>query len=253
MLMAITREISPSLGRCELTHLERTPIDLDKAVLQHAAYEKCLRDFGFTVQRAASLPDLPDSVFVEDTCVVLDELAVITRPGAGIRRRETESIADAVRPFRALQTINAPGTLDGGDVLRLGKRLFVGLSSRTNHDGIKQLEGLIAPYGYTVTAVSVTGCLHLKSAVTQVAEDHILLNPQWVDAGVFNGYQVTEVDPSELHGANSLHLGGALIYPEAFPRTRERLERVGIRVLPVDLSELAKAEGAVTCCSLLLN
>jgi dimethylargininase len=198
-------------------------------------------------------PDLPDSVFVEDTAVVLDELAVVTRPGAAPRRAEAASIAKVLAEHRPLAAIEAPATLDGGDVLVLGRRVLVGLSSRTNRDGFAQLRSLLAPLGYFVEPVEVRGCLHLKSAVTGVALDTVLLNPKWVDRSLFAAFDRIEIDPAEPYAANGLLIEDALVCPEAFPRTAARLRNRGIRLELLDLSEFAKAEGAVTCCSLILS
>src|SRR5262245_16601424 len=252
-LVALTREVSPQIGSCELTHLQRQPIDVAVARLQHRQYESCLASLGCVVQRLPVAPEFPDAVFVEDTCVVLDELAVVTRPGAESRRAETQTVAQAMSAYRELRFIDPPGTLDGGDVLCLGKRVFVGLSGRTNQAGSDQLRALLARHGYSVTTVSLSGCLHLKSAVTQVAEQTVLVNRDWVEPSVFGAVDLIDVDRSEPFGANALMVGDAVVYPAAFPRTRARLEANGIRVKNVDVSELAKAEGGVTCCCLLVR
>jgi dimethylargininase len=241
------------MGECELTHLHREAIDVDLAAAQHEAYRAALAELGFTILQLEAQPDLPDSVFVEDAAVVLEELAIITRPGAPARRPETVSIAEALAPVRRLAHITAPGTLDGGDVLWLGSRLFVGQSGRTNADGIRQLRALVEPFGYTVTAVPVEGCLHLKSAVTEVAPDTLLINPRWIPATVFGACRLIEVDPREPHGANALLAAGAVLYPASWPATGSRLDAEGIDVRPLDISEISKAEGAVTCCSLLIE
>lgn len=190
-------------------------------------------------------------MFVEDAAVVLDELAVILRPGADSRKAETETIADALRPFRKLFHIVDPGTLDGGDVLRIHKNLYVGLSGRSNKEGAKQLRNILKPFGYDVVEVEVKGCLHLKSAVTQVAEDTLLINKKWVAPAIFDGMKLIEIDPSEPYAANALWVNSVVIYPISFPKTRKRLEGAGIELRIVDASELAKAEGALTCCSLI--
>jgi dimethylargininase len=253
MPIAITRKVSPAITRCELTHLQREPIDVALAAEQHAAYERRLADLGCRVVSLPTEPELPDSVFVEDTAIVVDELAVVTRPGAASRRRETPAVARVLAEHRPVATIKAPGTLDGGDVLRLGRRLFVGLSGRSNRAGIEQLHTLLSSHGYTVEALPFTGCLHLKSAVTQVAPDAVLLNPAWVGAVAFEGLRHIEIDPTEPYAANALLVGDAVIYPVSCPRTAGRLERAGVRLVTVNVSELAKAEGAVTCCSLILR
>jgi dimethylargininase len=253
MLIAITRGVSPTIGKCELTYLERKAIDVQLAQAQHHQYEECLAALGCEVHRLLAEPDLPDSVFVEDIAIVVDELALITRPGADSRKPETISVARALEPYRKLYYIEAPGTVDGGDVLRVGKTIFVGLSSRSNPSAIEQMRGILQPYGYTVEGVRVNGCLHLKSAVTQVAQDTLLINSDWVDAHTFREWNLIEVDALEPHAGNALLVGETVVYPTGFPRTRRRLEAHGIPVMTVDLSELAKAEGAVTCCSLIFH
>lgn len=253
MLVALTRAVPPSIARCELTHLEREPIDLALAESQHRAYEQALQAAGCTVRRLPPEPDLPDSVFVEDAAVVLDEVAVITRPGAVSRRPEIPTVEEALAGFRPLLRIEAPATLDGGDVLRLGSRIFVGLSGRSNAAAVAQLGRLLEPYGYSVEGVSVRGCLHLKTAVTRAADDAVLLNPAWVHPGGFRGWRAIEVHPEEPMAANVLRIGEHALFPTAYPRTRQRLEAAGIRVTPVEAGELARAEGALTCCSLVFR
>ena len=251
MLMALTREISAAFQACELTHLPRVPIDLDRARAQHAAYEWALVEAGCTVRRLDSGPNMPDAVFVEDIAVVLDEGAVIGRPGAASRRAETPGVLEALaRHGRPLQQIQAPGTLDGGDVLVIGRQVFVGSSARSNRAGIDQLAHILGPVGYTVQVVPVRGCLHLKSAVTAIAPDSVLINRKWVSADAFAGLSLVDIDPQEPYAANALALADVVLYPTAFPRTRERLEGRGLRVRAVDVDELQKAEGAVTCCCL---
>lgn len=252
MRIAVTRDVSTGIGRCELTHLARQPIDVDLARAQHHGYEAALADLGCEVHSLPAAPDLPDSVFVEDVAVVVDEVAIITRPGAPSRRPEVATVAEALKPYRKLIEIEAPGTLDGGDVLRTGKRVLVGISGRSTLDAIGQMRAALAPFGYTVEGVPVTGCLHLKSAVTQVAADAVLVNPAWVDVARFDGMDVIAVDPAEPYAANALLIGERIIYPAAYPRTRALLEQRGIDVWAVDVSELLKAEGAVTCCSLIV-
>ncbi|MDH3743497.1 MAG: dimethylargininase [Acidobacteriota bacterium] len=253
MVIAFTREVSSSIGRCELTHLERQPIDLGKARDQHRDYERFLWDAGCTVRRLKEEAEMPDAVFVEDIAVVLDEVAIITRPGTRSRRRERLSITQALEPFRRLARIRAPGTLDGGDVLRIGRTLYVGQSIRSNEEGRRQLRAVVSGYGYSVRRVAVVDCLHLKSAVTVVAEDNLLFNPGWVDANAFQGVQAIAVDPEEPAAANALLVAGRVVLPAQHPRTIERLSRSGFDVRPVDVSELTKAEGGVTCCSLVFD
>lgn len=253
MLTALTREISPCLAQCELSHVDRCRIDVDLAFQQHAAYRACLERFGCAVTTLTADPDLPDCVFVEDTSVVLDEAAIITRPGAPSRRGEIDAIRQALVRYRPLHCVEPPGTLDGGDVLRVGQTLYVGITARTNEGGIGQLQRHAGPYGYTVRPVPVSGCLHLKSACTSIGEDALLINPGWVDAAEFTGLELLIVHPDEPGAANALRVGGTVVCAAAFPRTRQLLEDRGFTVATVDNSELAKAEGGLTCCSLLFE
>lgn len=253
MTIALTRAVSPSLAHCELTHIDRLAIDVERARLQHRAYEDALRRLGISVVALDAEPNLPDSVFVEDTAVVLDEVAIMTRPGAISRRAEVQTIAQALAPYRRLAWIVEPATLDGGDVLRVGKTLYVGLSTRSGAAGIQALAAIVEPHGYRVQGVALSGCLHLKSAVTSIAADRLLINPTWVDPRAFDNASFVEVDPREPFGANALRIGEALIYPATFPRTLERIAQFVRTIEQVDVSELAKAEGAVTCCSLVIE
>ncbi|HKA07175.1 MAG TPA: hypothetical protein VKD71_07945 [Gemmataceae bacterium] len=254
-MIALTREVSPAIDRCELTHLSRAPIDVRRARVQHEAFERALVQLGCTIRRVPPAPDLPDAVFVQDAALVFDEVAVITRPGAESRRAETETVAAALEQFRPLQFIEPPGTLDGGDVVCLGRSVFVGRTARTNDEGARQLADLLRPLGYSVRSVTPAGCLHLQTAVTPVGDvsDRVLLvNPEWIDPRVFGEPEVIEVNPAESFGANALRVGEAIMYPAAFSRTRARLEERGFKVVTVDMSELAKAEAGVTCCCILV-
>jgi dimethylargininase len=250
-VIAITRPVSDSINRCELTHLRREPIDLERAREQHAAYERTLEAVGCAIVRLEEAADLPDAVFVEDVAIVFDEVAIITRPGAETRRRETPPVAELLRRYRPVQQIEAPATIDGGDVIVAGRAVFIGQSRRTNAAAVAQIRRVLGPLGYEIHAVPVTGCLHLKSAATAVAVDRLLINPAWVARAAFQTVDLIEIDPVEPSGANVVRVGNELICADRFPRTRERLQRQGFAVHSVDLSELAKAEAAVTCCSLI--
>lgn len=241
------------MNHCELTHLSRVGIDVALAEAQHGKYERALESLGCAVHRIASDATMPDAVFVEDTALVFDEIAVLTRPGAPSRQGEVRGVRDALHAYRTLASIDAPGTMDGGDVLVMGRSVFVGASGRTNHEGIDQLRRHLAPYGYTVAAVPVTGCLHLKSAVTALSDNHLLVNPRWLDASAVDRYEHIAIDPEEPHAANVVRVGARLLYPDSFPRTCERLIKRGFEVTTVNVSELQKAEGAVTCCSLVFR
>lgn len=253
MTLAITRHVSPRFNECEITHIERTPIDVEKARQQHAAYVHTLVELGCQVIELPEEPNLPDSVFVEDTAFILPELAVITRPGADSRKPEIESIIPALAPLRRLVHVAAPATVDGGDVLVIGKNIFIGRSTRSNQAAADQLQEALHADGYTVRMLAMTDCLHLKTAVTRVDDHTLLINKNWVDPANFHGYDLIEIDASEPFAANCLPVCGKIIYPTTFPKTRKRLEEHGFQIAEVDLSELAKAEGAVTCCSLIVE
>ena len=253
MLTAITRAVSPAIVHCELSFIDRQPIDLTRARQQHQAYETLLAKLGARVISLPAEPDLPDSMFVEDPAIVLDELAVIFPLGTESRRREAVSLAQELSKYRQLACVQLPATLEGGDVLRIGRKLFVGLTQRSNGEGIRQLAEIVKPHGYGVTAVPVTGCLHLKSAVTWIADNTLLANRAWFDTACFTGFDWIDVDCSEPHAANALALGGTVIMPASFPRTRGRVGSLDFRVTPLDISELQKAESGLTCSSLLFE
>jgi dimethylargininase len=251
--IAVTRPVSDALARCELTHLDRQPIDVERARAQHSEYERVLeRAAHCTIVRVPAAQDLPDAVFIEDTAVVLDEVAIITRPGAQSRRAETAAVAGVLARYRELRSVEPPGTLDGGDVLFCGRRAFIGRTRRTNDDGIAQVRRILEPFGYTVSGVEVRGCLHLKSAATTLSENQLLVNPAWISSDDFPGVHLLPVDPAEPNAANILKAGDDYIYSPAFPRTADLLQ-VSLQLNFVDTSELAKAEGALTCCSIIVR
>lgn len=253
MKIAVTRKVSPVINRCELTHITRQPIDYQRACAQHRQYESALRSMGVKVVSLDAELDLPDSVFVEDVALVLDDCALMLNPGAASRRPEVASVEKALAPYREIFRIQPPGTVDGGDILRVDKTIYVGLSSRSTENAIDQMKAILEPRGYRVRALTVSGCLHLKSAVTRVSVDTLLINPEWVSKEAFPGMQFVEVDPSEPYAANAVLVDGTIIYPSSFPKTRAKLERAGINIFMVNADELAKAEGAVTCCSLIFE
>jgi dimethylargininase len=252
-MIAITRDVSASLADCQLSFVDRDTIDVARANAQHHAYRRALESLGCRVLDLPARDAMPDAVFVEDVAIVLDEVAIMTRPGAESRRAEGASVSEALARHRSLRAIEGPGTLDGGDVLRVGRKIYVGQAARSNVDGIEQLRALVAEFGYTVQGVPTHDCLHLKSAVTQVAKNTLLIQREWVDRAVFAGYRLIDIDPDEPHAANALRIGTGVVYPASFPRTQQRMADAGIDVTAVDLSELQKAEGATTCCSLVFR
>ncbi|HEX6159156.1 MAG TPA: arginine deiminase family protein [Thermoanaerobaculia bacterium] len=231
-----------------MTHVERVPLDYERAVAEHGQYVDVLREL---VEEVIELPAeelYPDCVFVEDTAVVLDEIAIITRPGAESRRGEVDAVAEALALWRPIGHIQAPGTLDGGDVLVLDREIFIGLTSRTNEAGIEQFRALAA--GYQVHAVPVHGALHLKTAITRATKDALLVNRQWIDVAPFGGWTLIDVDEAEPFGANVLLVGDVAIYPREYPKTAAKIPGQ-VRLVPA--GELAKVEGGVTCSAILIR
>jgi len=250
-LIAITREVNTAMGNCELTFLSRTRIDIALASQQHQHYQSVLSSLGCEIVVVPTEPGLADSVFIEDTAVVLDEIAVLLRPGAASRLPEVAGVESVLQQYRTLRSIHPPGTLDGGDLLHIENTIFAGLSSRSNQSGIEQLRNIVVDYGYSVKTVETTKCLHLKSAVSEVAPGTLLINPNWISSSAFSDYELIDIDEEEEHAANVLSVGRSVIGPSSFPRTLDKLATRGISVVSVDLSELQKAEGAATCCSLI--
>ena len=239
MLTAITREVSESINDCELSFHARKPIDVAKAVTQHKAYQDCLTELGVRVVLLLVEPELPDAVFVEDAAVVVNEVAVMPIMGAPSRRLEVRSLADALSPFRPITFLRESATLDGGDVLRVGRRIFAGLSQRTSSEGIAQLRETLGAYDYELQPVGVKGCLHLKSACSYIGND--------------TRFELLDVAEEEPTAANALLVNDVVIIPDAFPKTRTVLEQQGFRTRAIDLSELQKAEAGVTCGSLIFK
>jgi dimethylargininase len=252
MWTALTRKPGQRLGAAKLTFLPRQEIDCALALRQHADYERSLEQIGVGLVSLPAVPEYPDSVFVEDGAVVLDEVAVIARPGVESRRGETASLAAALAPFRELRFLSAPATLEGGDVLRAGKTLYVGVSGRTSLAGIGQLADLLRPYDHRVEAVEVRGCLHLKTACSLLPDGSLLVNPEWIDVEPLRHRGLVEVPPEEPWGANVLAIGEIVLAASSAPRTCEKLAG-RCRVTAVDISEFQKAEAGVTCMSLVFQ
>ncbi len=253
MLTAMTREINAAMNSCELTFLTRDKIDMDLAKQQHQQYQSVLSSLGCEIVIVPTELDLADSVFIEDTAVVLDEIAVLCRPATVLREQEVAGVEDVLHQYRTLISIQSPGTLEGGDLLRVGKVIYAGLSTRSNQNGIEQLSRIVADYGFSVKTVETEKCLHLKSAISEVAPGVLLINPDWISRSTFKNYELIDVDKEEAHAANALLVGQKIIYPSSFPRTLEKLVNAGLDVTQVNVSELQKAEGAVTCCSLIFK
>jgi len=252
-LLAITREVSPRLNDCELTWHTRQPIDLARAIAQHKAYQACLADLGLEVVSLPAAADLPDSIFVEDPALVLDEVAVILNMGAPSRRPEAPLLAKTLATYRPLRYLRPPAMADGGDLLRVDRAIFAGLSSRTNPEAITQLREMLKPYDYVVHPVEVKKCLHLKSACSYLGGESLLVNRSLIDLERLGRYDLLDVAAEEPGAANVLSINQTVFMPASFPRTRSLLEERKLRVRAVDVSELQKAEAGVTCCSVILR
>jgi dimethylargininase len=252
-LMAITRPVSRSINDCALSFQERRPIDVAKASAQHRAYQDCLSALGVKVVSLAAEPDLPDAVFVEDPAIVVDEVAIISVVGAPSRRPEAQSLAVALSRYRPIRELIGPATLEGGDVMRIGRSVFVGLSQRTNREGFGQLSEILRAYDYQLQTINIGGCLHLKSACSYIGNNSILINRSLVDPKPFGGFELIDIADDEPAGANALLVNDVVIMPASFPRTRALLERREFCVRTINLSELQKAEAGVTCTSLIFN
>lgn len=252
MAIAFTRAVSPRLAECETTQDGR--VDVARAIGQHAAYEQALAEAGLEVRRLAPLDDFPDGVFVEDTALLLGSHAIVLRPGAPSRAGETASTAAGLAGAFTVHRLGG-GRLDGGDVLRIGDSLYVGLSSRTDKAGIRALGDLAAPLGFKVVPVRVAGGLHLKSAATFAGPDGagaliLLHNPDWVSAALFADVEPVAVAAGEAYGGNVLRAGATLLAAADSPRTAEALAARGFDIVSLDISEMRKADAALTCMSL---
>ena len=247
---ALVRRPSSRLADGIVTHIARTHVDVATAERQHEAYRAALSDTGWTVQEVAKADDCPDSVFVEDTVVVCDDLAVLTRPGAAARRPEVDGTETVVRALGLdVVSIEAPGTLEGGDVLQVGSTVYVGRGDRTDDAGIRQLAGYLATRGRRVVPVALRDVLHLKSAVTALPDGSLLALPALVDTAALPPVLAVE----EEAGCHVVPLGGdRVLIAASAPRTAAWLGDRGFTHVVVDIGEYEKLEGCVTCLSVLI-
>ena len=252
-LVAVTNLPSPLLYLGVRTFADEAAVDYAIAVRQHEQYRDALQRCGCRVISLEVNRDHPDSVFVEDTALVLDEVAIMMSPGATSRRDEPRAIEATLREYRTVVCVEPPATIDGGDIVRSGERLYVGESQRTNPAGIAALTALSRTYGYEVASIPVFGCLHLKSACSALPDGRFLVNADWIDVSPLPSDRLLHVPHSEPWAGDVLVIGERIIVSDAFPETIELLEGQGWEVVPVGVSEFAKVEGGVTCLSLVFD
>jgi dimethylargininase len=252
MPIALVRPPGPRLADGIVTHIKREPVDVDRAIQQWHGYVAALDAAGWDVVHVDAAPDHPDAVFIEDTVVMYGELAVITRPGAAERRAEVTAVESVLRSLGyEIAHITAPATLDGGDVLKIGDSVYVGLGGRTSVDGIEALRDLLAPRGATVVAVPVSKALHLKSAVTALPDGTVIgYEPVVDDPSVFGSFLAVPEEP----GSHVVLLGDdRLLMAADAPRSAELFRSLGYSPITVEVGEFAKLEGCVTCLSVRLR
>jgi dimethylargininase len=252
-MIALTHVISPGIDRCELSFLERSPINYQRAVEQHEHYGELLRDCGLEVIELSVNRDFPDSTFIEDTAVVVDELAIMASMGVESRRGEVSGIESVLGYYRDVQHIRLPATLEGGDVLRIDKKIFVGISARTNIAGFETMKEILEPFGYEVIPVAINGCLHLKSACVAVDDRTLLVNPRWLDLQPLRDFRIIPAFEDEPGAVNSLRINTTLCVHSGYPKTIDSLVKLGFSVKTVDISELLKAEAGMTCSSIIFT
>lgn len=253
VLRAITHKVSPHINECELTFLDRSTIDIELAARQHDAYCAVLERLGVTVERLSENESYADACFVEDTAIVAGHLAVICSPGVSSRRGETGLIERELSKHKKTVRISLPATIEGGDVLQVGEKIFAGQSSRTNSLGISELARILEPHGYSVTPVKTKGSLHLKSACTAIDDETLFVNPEWVDLTPLKGFNLVCTPPEEPWSANVLRVGETVCLQAGFPAAAELIQRLARRVEIIDTSELRKAEAGLTCSSIIFE
>lgn len=253
VLMALTRAVSPALGNCELTFREREPIDADEAVKQHEAYCDLLRRCGVTVITLPASASHPDCCFVEDAAIVVDELAIIAGMGVASRCGELPVIVTALAEYRELVHIGPRAKLEGGDVIRIGKNIFVGLSMRSDTAGVAELRRILQPFGYQITPVRTRGSLHLTTACGIVNDETLLVNPHWIDIEPLKHFNLLHTPDDEPWSANTVRIGDTVCLEQGAPRTLELVSKVHSQIETLAISEFRKAEGSLSCLSLLFE
>lgn len=253
MLVALTHVVSPHIERCELNFIKRSPINYDRAVKQHEKYCTLLRDCGLRVIELTANSTYPDSTFIEDTAAVVDEIAVMASMGVESRCGEVPGVESVLATYREIAHIQLPATLEGGDVLQVGKKIFTGITPRTNAAGVNSLKTILEPLAYQVIPVAVKDCLHLKSACTAIDDETLLVNPHWLDLEPLRDFRTISVSEEEPRAANSLRINNALFMHAGFSKTIQKVQELGFLVKAIDISELLKAEAGMTCSSIIFK
>lgn len=253
MLRAITHKVSSRIVECELSFIERMPIDYELAHSQHDLYESLLTRLGVLVNSLTENDEYPDACFVEDTAIVVDEVAVICSMGVSSRRGETSLIARELAEYRELKVISLPAEIEGGDVLRVGRQILVGLSRRTNIEGIRALTRILEPLAYKVIPVRTKSGLHFKSGCTAIDEEKLFVNPDWIEIDALVGFKLLFTPDEEPASANVLRVGETVCLQSEFPRAIDLIRKAVERVEIVDMSELRKAEAGLTCSSIIFE
>ncbi len=246
---AIVRKAGPNFAD-GITTADLGRPDYVLVLAQHAAYVATLQRLGLAVVELDPLPDHPDAHFVEDTAVIVPEVAVVANMGAPARQGEEQAMAPLLAQYRQLAAIELPGTFDGGDVLVVEKHCMIGISERTNKSGAQQLGETLAKYGYRWDAIPVGAGLHFKSSVNYVGKNTLLIDEAFVEYPAFAGYAKLVIEPDELYAANTLWINHHLLTPAGFPKTKAQLATLGLPIIELETSELRKMDGGLTCLSL---
>ena len=246
---AITRKPGENFAQ-GLTTANLGPSDYQRVLHQHTTYVETLKSIGLKTIELDAQPDYPDAHFVEDTAVVTPDVAIISRPGATSRQGEEESIAEILAPYRTLEHIHAPGTLDGGDVLMIEDHFFIGISERTNSEGAQQLSNILEKYAKTWSMIPVGAGLHFKSSVNYLDKDTLIVTRDFADHEALTAYEKIVVNRGEEYAANVLRVNDYLLIPRGFPNTKIKLSALDLEIIELDVSEMQKMDGGLTCLSL---
>jgi dimethylargininase len=246
---AITRRPGKNFAQ-GLTTADTGPPSYALILQQHRSYVETLKSIGLKIIEFEALPDYPDAHFVEDTAVVTPKVAIITNPGAESRQGEEAAIAEILTPYRAIEHIQAPGTLDGGDVLMIGNHFFIGISERTNSHGAEQLGKILEKYENTWTTLQVSAGLHFKSSVNYAGNNTLLVTEGFAGHKALSEYNKIIVSRAEEYAANVLWINGHLLIPKGFPDTKIKLEKLDLNIIELDVSEMRKMDGGLTCLSI---